>query len=434
MRPEGEIIRPFKELESSRVIGYMVSNAISLIVVALSGIAVNSILAFGFEVSTLGSFNQLFAIHVVGAQLAAFGLHLSCLHYLSSQNANTEHWAAGARAAIGAAAGVGSIVAAILWGSAGLIEYVLESPNLAEGICWVSPAVALFGVNKVVMSICNASDRLHTLAFLQALRPIVWLAGASLLVGLDRGAPARLGQILLAGELIATLFGITLISKLWCRSIFNNTLSDWWRIHLRFGLKAMPSNLIIDLNTRIDVLILAFFANDSTVGIYGFVALLAEGVYQVGVVVRTVITRSLVRVLVRRDPSGLLPLKRQAGRLSLLFTILTAGILAAGFSMSVSWLQLDPALLHGQLALWVLLTGVVTCSVYSPFWMVLVLAGRPIEHTKLMLALCLLNIGLNVAFIPFWGMLGAAIGTAIMLATFPFMLSWSAKRVLGMDL
>ena len=240
-------------------------------------------------------------------------------------------------------------------------------------------------------------------------------------------------MVLFAGELAAMLLGIACLPQAWIGPVGSDH-QEWLRRHLRFGIRAMPSNLVIDLNTRIDVLLLAYFMSDAIVGVYSFVAVLAEGVFQVGVVIRTVINRRLVGVLVSRDHAGLRRLRHQTGRWSLAGTLLLAGAIGVGFAPAVSWLGLDRSLFQGQYALWILLAGVVACAVHSPIWMLLLLAGRPAAHTQLMLALCALNILLNIALIPAFGMLGAAIGTAVMFAAFPPMLTWTANKVLGMKL
>jgi O-antigen/teichoic acid export membrane protein len=418
----------------TRDIGTLTSNALSLAVVACAGIAINSMLAHGFGVQAVGVFNQLLALHIVAAQFAAFGIHLSCLHYLSEKTMEVSSLAGGIRSATGAVAITGVLTGLLLFAAANLIEQLFNSPGLSSGVRWVAPAVAFFGLNKVLLAIFNARDRLHSCAFVQALRPVVWLAGTAALFFFDRVEPAQLGQLLLAGELAATVAGFVLLSPMERGHIHSGTSDGWFWRHLRFGVRAMPSNLILDLNTRIDVLVLGVFASDAVVGVYSFAAMLAEGVFQIGVLVRTVITRRLAGLLTARDQAGLSLLKRHAGGFSLGMTLAASAILAALLRPSIVLLGLDPALQDGFVALFVLLIGVSLCAMHSPFWMSLLLAGHPVEHSKLMLALCGLNLVLNLTLIPVFGLIGAAIGTAAMFGAFPLMLRRSAGRVLGMKL
>src|SRR4030095_6718684 len=106
--------------------------------------------------------------------------------------------------------------------------------------------------------------------------------------------PAALGLVLCAGEGGVALFGLAALGRdLLVRTGFKGD-ARWVVRHLSFGWHALPGNLITELNTRIDVLVLAVFVSDRIVGVYSFVAMLAEGVFQIGVVVRAVVNRRLV--------------------------------------------------------------------------------------------------------------------------------------------
>lgn len=412
--------------------GALLTNALSLAIVAGAGLAISGLLGHYFGAASVGQFNQLATLHLLCAQVAAFGIHLSCLHYLSRKDLDAKGWAQGAQAALSLAAATGTLAALALWAAAGGLESLFDSPGLAAGLRWVAPAVGLFGMNKVVLALLNAADRLHSYAFLQALRPAVWLIGAALLVQGDSADPARIGQFFLAGE-AAALVGGGLF--LWRKAgLWGKAETAWFVRHARFGLRALPSHLIIELNTRIDVLVLSLFLPPDKVGIYSFAALLAEGIFQIGILVRTVINQRLVRALVEKNQAALNELKRHAGGLSLGLTVTASVILLAGFGPGLDLLRLDPALHEGHLALALLLFGISVCSYDSPFWMTLVLAGHPLAHTRLMALLCGLNLALNVALAPLFGLTGAAAATAAMFVAFPFLLRRGAAKTLGLVL
>ena len=193
----------------------------------------------------------------------------------------------------------------------------------------------------------------------------------------------------------------------------------------------MPSHFIIELNARIDVLILAFFASDVMVGIYSFVALITEGIFQIGTVVRTVITPRLTIALASKKSEVLNSLINKAGRLSLWSTIFTSIIIVAAFSSTITLLEMDQAMLSGRLSLMILLIGVSLTSFYSPFWMSFALAGRPGIHMRMMCMLLLINSIFAVTLVPMFGMEGAAFATAMMFMSFPFLLRIHMKKYLG---
>ena len=56
--------------------------------------------------------------------------------------------------------------------------------------------------------------------------------------------------------------------------------------HLRYGRSVVISGLSLELNARVDVLVLGGFLSSSYVGLYSFVAMLIEGFYQLIIVVK----------------------------------------------------------------------------------------------------------------------------------------------------
>lgn len=408
----------------------ILTNAVSLGLVAISGIIINAVLAGYFGVDKVGQFNQLFALQLVISQISVFGIHLSCLHYLSNRSLDKNLWVAIAQSALLAVTITGLLVAIVLSASAELLERLLHSPELSNGIYWLAPAIAVFGINKTIISLHNSLDNLNTIAFLQAIRPVVCSLGMVTLVILDKANPEIFGQILFVAELIVLITSMIFMKELRFKSV---SFQRYWFIrHLHFGFQAIPSHLAIELNSRIDMLILSHFANDLIVGIYSFVALLSEGVFQVGVVIRTIINRRLVVLLLNKSNSAALQkLKWQAGSWSVLITVAASVMLSAGFSPVITKFGLNQELLQGEHVLWILLCGVSVCAFYSPFWMSLVLAGKPVQHTMLMLTLCALNVTFCLILIPRIGMTGAAIASALMLISLPFLLPRLVMRALG---
>src|SRR5437773_8216815 len=127
-------------------IAALLSNAASLASVAIAGIAVSAMLAKQFRVDVVGQFNQLAMLHIVCAQVAAMGVQLSCLHYLSDGGMDRSARVAGSQAAVGVVILTGSATGLCLFALAGSVERLFDSPGLAHGVRWLGPAVALFGV------------------------------------------------------------------------------------------------------------------------------------------------------------------------------------------------------------------------------------------------------------------------------------------------
>ena len=80
-----------------------------------------------------------------------------------------------------------------------------------------------------------------------------------------------------------------------CKIHFSREVLGWAREHCGFGGKAAVGNILIDANSRVDVLILGLFTSDRVVGIYSFAAMLAGGLSQLPVVLRTNINPIITR-------------------------------------------------------------------------------------------------------------------------------------------
>jgi len=108
---------------------------------------------------------------------------------------------------------------------------------------------------------------------------------------------------------------------------FSRKVVRWAKEHVGFGGKAAVGNILIDVNTRVDVLLLGFFTSDRIVGIYSFAAMLADGFSQLPVVLRTNVNPIITRYRFGKSKEDLEVAVRKGVRL--LYTFLApVGVLA----------------------------------------------------------------------------------------------------------
>src|SRR5262249_51730181 len=79
----------------------------------------------------------------------------------------------------------------------------------------------------------------------------------------------------------------------------------WLRRHIDFGLRSVLGGVAVELNTRIDVLILGVFTNDSAVGIYSFAAFFVEGILQLPQLSRRLVDPVLTKLVIKGDTTEL---------------------------------------------------------------------------------------------------------------------------------
>jgi O-antigen/teichoic acid export membrane protein len=409
------------------------ANLIGLGVAGSAGILLLLLIAALHGPEALGRFNLLFAVYLVGSQVATLGLHVSVVRHL----APLRHGDAvgrivlrGALLAIVASAGVAALV---LLAVRGPLAAALGRPELAGPLTWVAVGMLLFSVNKVLLAALTARGRMRQHALLTAGRGLLMLAALLVLTRLGLGGEDLVLVLVLAEAVLLVPLVASFRSELFARG-WDRSCAGWAMTHLRFGVLGAGSSLLTELNVRVDVLVLAFYVDDRAIGIYTLVATLSEAALQVPMVHRTVLGPSIVRLLAQRDQAGLRALIRSTrSRLWPLMGLLGTAMVVL-HPLLVRVFGVDEGFRDGRQVLAVLLVGVVIASAYVPFGLILDHAGQPLAQTLFVAALAALNLIGNLILVPIFGLLGAAIATAGANVISVPILRLTARRRLGVVL
>jgi O-antigen/teichoic acid export membrane protein len=183
-------------------------------------------------------------------------------------------------------------------------------------------------------------------------------------------------------------------------------LPDLFRRALRFGLGLHLGLVMVFLQLRADVFLLERFSGFSAVGIYTLAVMLAESIWMVTDAVAVACLPHQV------DASTL-----DAGRLTLRacrFNVLLALLGAAGLALAsypivrlfygVPFLPAIPALLA-------LLPGVACYSAQRVCGAYLLRLNCPLRMSAILGGAVIVNLGLNLLWIPRWGIVGAALAS-----------------------
>jgi O-antigen/teichoic acid export membrane protein len=398
-------------------------NFAALGMTAAAGAAMTFAIAHWMGPAALGVFAQLYAIHVIAAQVAVFGAHDSAQKHAAEHAGDgrpDDDVVAGAVAVVLVSA---VLIATVIAAAARPYGALVASADVGRGLFLVAPGVVAFAVNKVLFGAINGRGQLRLYARMQLLRAAFVLAAAAIVVVL--GLPAfAVGGIFAAAELV-------LVPCLWLAvrppaPTGWRATADWRRRHLLFGGRGLVNGILLETHLRVDVLTLSFFVSDRLVGIYAVAALFAEAIYQVPVVIRTVAYPTVVQLASRGNRAGLAGLARRLSLTSGLICAAAAAVVGVGYPFVAAWF--DPAFAGtGGPALRVLLLGMVVYAFFVPFDQLLLQSGLPGRQSVLMSLYVAVNVVLNIALIPLYGLMGAAAATATALAAAGVMLlaaSW----------
>jgi O-antigen/teichoic acid export membrane protein len=389
-------------------------NMAALAATAGVGAAATFLIAGRMGAGALGVFAQLYAVHVIGAQIAVFGVHDSTQKHVAERahlGEPDDGIALGALRLVLLSAAVG---AAVMAAAAGPIGRLVGSSDVEFGLYLVAPGLVAFALNKVLFGVLNGRRRLRAYALMQAVRAAFVLAAVLAVVRPEN--PAYLvGGIFTLAELalLPCLLAATALSPRRARTQPYGIV--WWQRHLAFGGRGAVNGVLLEAHLRVDVMTLSYFVSDRSIGIYAFAMLFAEGLYQVPVVIRTVAYPRLVELASRGDRAGL---ARASRRLSLAGGG-AAAVGAVATALVYPYLAglFDPEFVRtGMPVLLILLGGMTLYAFVVPFDQLLLQSGLPGRQSVLMAAYVAANIALNVALIPRFGLIGAAAATATALA------------------
>jgi O-antigen/teichoic acid export membrane protein len=401
----------------------------SLAVAAACGIALNMLITSAYGAGALGVFNQVFALYFVFSQLAAAGIHYSALQEVAATSDARERGAA-ATSAFAATILLAAAVAVAFHVLGPVAGAALGSPGVARGMAYAAPGLFLFALDKVALGCINGANRMRAYAVLFAARFVLLIAafGVCAAAGVDADALpivitiAETGTLGLCAPVIAPMLGPVPRAELWVRI----------RRHLRFGVKGVGGGLLAELNTRVDVLMLGAFATDAVVGAYSFAAMLAEGAFQLLIVLRTNYAPLLTRLYAAGEIDALRAAIRRGRNVTYAGSVAAGALVVAGYAVVIPRLSGDPAVAASGPMFGVLIAGMVAASGYVPFNQMLLYARRPGWHTVSVLAILVINVIANAVLIQVLGAVGAATGTAVAFAASVAILLVLCRKLLGL--
>ena len=374
----------------------------------LFGFFIVGIISHYMSLSDLGIFTQTYAILVIVSQFTVFGLNDTILKKLSTLSKNTNEIIL-----------IANVFAAVLVNAFlfSLIFYFLkdilysffESDNLKEANKYIYIAIFFLTVNKVFFSLLQGKSFLISFAFFNFLRPFLIFLFLILALFLNT---------IINFSFIFTLVEIIIFIMLSLRIGLNKYIDlsklniSQIKDHYSFGLKVFFNSFLSESFIRIDIIMVGILLNDKFVGIYSLDALLIEGIYQLSIVIRNVINPEIGKLYKNKKFYKLINLIRISSLLSFSLIILCSLIVYLIMPYILFFLDIDIVNQAQDLVIF-LLIGLIFYSIIVPSENLLFQSNNPTAQSLYMLSIVILNVLLNYVLILKFGIIGAAIGTAI---------------------
>ena len=405
-------------------------NGFGILFLGLVGLLINLILTKYYTLEILATYNQLLAIYFVFSHFSCLGLNLTAQHYLcEDKNKINEIYIIRDLIIIFLCSSVITII--LMIGLADLFSKILKNEFIESGIKISSLTVSLFALNKILSSILICRKKLFSLGFTNFFRGLGWLTIFFIFYYYKYINAISLSLILLIGEILLLIFQTTILKKYFVNLLYiffqNYNFSKIFEI-FKFTLITFPANMISEFNSRIDIFLVSILTDLKLVGVYSFASMIIEGVSQIGIVIRNLITANLSKVLKNKNQLELTIIKNKYGYLNFLLTILVSFLFI--LIIYFNFFELNSIITDYVFLFLILFTGIVLSSIFVPFSSSFILLGFPKINLKIIIMLMFINTSLSIILIPFISIYGAAISSLTMQISFIILIKYYYKKIL----
>lgn len=208
---------------------------------------------------------------------------------------------------------------------------------------------------------------------------------------------------------LITCIVLFFITKKETRAICLKPNKDYFKNSFLYGIKVYLEKLLLFLHYRIDMVLISIFLNPLMVGFYSLSAGLSEKIWLISDAVGTVLFPKISSETDKKKIKEFTPLIFR--NVLFIITLLAILLLVAGHWLII--LLYSDAFLKSIRPFQILLIGAVTISGCNILGNDLRGRGKPMLNTYITGASVILNITLNIFWIPKFGILGAAWATSI---------------------
>ena len=398
----------------------------SVVILSASGFLLNFLIVFFYNATALGVFNRAHAWYCILSQITVWGVHMSIMKLIPEFKEDPKE-----RESILSSALFGvllfSVVCVVIIEMA-LPWMITSNGRLLSSMQLVVPALVFFSLNKVLLNYLNGLSEMKAYAFLQSLRYIV-IVITVLILSLFQCDYIRLTGCFVGAEVVVFVssVGYLIHKKLFIKKISLRYVKE----HARFGTCILMSNMVNELNTKVDIICLGFIVGDDyLIGIYSFAVLFAEGFYQLYFVVRRSINPRITEYHVKGNlQEGIGLINAALKKYLRILSPLALSALIAGYYILCCLLQQKDYLVGLQFLL-IICVAIMFSGRRIILGNIFAQTGFPACESIVNTITVASNFILNILLIYIWGLTGAAIATAVSYIIFGYTLRFYAKREL----
>lgn len=398
----------------------------SLIILSVSGFLFNILIAHFYDASALGVFNRVYAWYCVLSQITVWGVHMSVMKLIPEYKTSVLE-----RDKIISSALI--LVLCFSCVTVFVVEPVLpwiitDNSRLMHSMQLAVPGLVFFSLNKVLLNYLNGLSEMKAYAFFQSLRYIA-ITLVILLCSVLKSDSIWLSFSFSAAEILVLICSAC---YLFGKKMFGMSFSAAYiKEHLRFGTRILPANMVLELNTKVDIICLGFILKDDyLIGIYTFAILFVEGFYQLYITVRRSFNPKITEYFVENKlQEGLEEITRTLKKYLRILSPAALILISAGYYVVCCILRQQDYLIGIEYML-IICVAIAFNGRKIILGNIFAQTGYPVYESTINTITVAANFLFNVLLIYQFGLLGAAIATAFSHMVFGAILKYGAKKEL----
>lgn len=396
----------------------------SLAILSVSGFLFNVLIAHFYDASALGVFNRVYAWYCVLSQISVWGVHMSVMKLVPEYKDDASEQRKIVSSALILVLCSSSVI--VLTAEPMLPWIITDNHRLLRSMQLAVPGLTFFSLNKVLLNYLNGMSEMKAYAFFQSLRYIA-IAFVIYLCGVFKNDSIWLSFSLTMAEIIVFILSVSFLLG---KNLFGKRPSvAYVREHLRFGTRILPANL--ELNTKVDIICLGFILKDDyLIGIYSFSILFVEGFYQLYITVRRSFNPKITECFVEnRLQDGIEEINHSLKKYLRILSPIAFILISIGF-YAICYVLGQQDYLIGLRYLMIICIAIALNGRTIILGNIFAQTGFPVLESTINTITIAANFLINVLLIYLFGLLGAAIATAISHMIFGSLLKYCAKKEL----
>lgn len=419
-----------KILKQNEMLEGIIWNYGSLIILSISGFLFNCLIIHFYDAAALGVFNRTYAWYCVLSQITVWGVHMSVMRWIPEYQEKHDEKEKIFLSALIVILVFSSLCVIVL---ERILPYILvDNRNLLASMQLAAPGLIFFSLNKIILNYLNGLSQMKIYAFFQSIRYII-IVVSIYITGKLKCEHIWLSFCFTESEIIVFLLSIfyLLYKKLFGKRISMKYIKE----HIKFGTRILPANMVVELNTKVDIICLGFvLGDDYLIGIYSFAILFVEGFYQLYVTVRKSINPRITEFYVSNDlQRGIEKMNLNLKKYLRLFSPIALCMLVAGYCV-LCYILNQNTYIVGVKYLVVICLAIMISGRKIVFGNVFSQTGFPVYESVINTVTVAVNFIFNFILIYLFGLLGAAIATAISHITYGIIIHYFAKKKLNINI